>query len=215
MGACCGVRRSSNEQIVHDFWSGLQFRSKYNSTEYLVKVKAALADFKNPEKNEIRKEFKSSTLDDKTCQVVFEDIQTWHGRQVFIYCYFLLKRDDKTKENFLELIKEVGLTSLVSGDKVKKSLLYDIFLGYISSISRECIEKVGANKTDMDLKDVYSEENIRGLADKKMPKEDIAVIDFFSNVYPYINNDDAIRDDLMDIYVEKNKKKEQPKETKK
>jgi hypothetical protein len=202
MGACMDSR-SANESLVHEFWIDMYFR-RNNSSEFLEKARLALQDYNNPDKNLIRQQFKTSNLDEQTCQEMYLSLQRLHQRHLFLYFFFLLKVDERTKENFVELIKLISLNvGFFNGDRVRKIQLYDIFYGYVTCITRECIDRIsGMKQDDINLKEVYSKANIKILAERKMPKEDITIERFWEEIFCYLNNDVKIRDDLFVLYEE-------------
>jgi hypothetical protein len=204
----CHCSRSANEALINEFWDTLSIRTKNTSTEYLEKVKRALAD-RNPD-NELRREFKSHLLDDSKCVEVWSLLRTWHRNELYIYIFLLLKKDNNTRANFEELCKEVGI-DLISGDRIRADVLSNMFYNYCSCVSKECYDYLKPQADGVDLKEVYSNINLAALTEKRVPKEDITLNDFFETLYPYLNNDDRIRDDLIEIYKEKKKRKEEVK----
>jgi hypothetical protein len=204
MGSC-NCARSANEALINEFWDTLNFRSKNNSTEYVIKAKKALAD-RNPD-SELRREFKSHLLDDSKCAEVWGLLKTWHRNELYIYLFLLLKKDTKTQENFIELIQETNV-DLIAGDMIRADVLSNMFYNYASCISKECYDYLKPQSNGVDLKEVYSNSNLSALVEKKMPKQDISLKEFFTNLYPYLNNDDKIRDDLLEVYYERKRKGE-------
>jgi hypothetical protein len=198
----CTCTRSANEALIHDFWDTLEFRIKNTSTDYLAKAKLAISD-RNPD-SQLRKEFKSHLLDQSKCIEVWGLLKTWHRNELYIYLFLLLKKDIRTKENFIELVKETNI-DLIDGDKVRHDVLSTMFINYASCISKECYDYLKPEVKGVDLKEVYSNANLAALSEKKMPKKDISVAEFFDKIYPYLNNDDAIRDDLLAVYYERKK----------
>jgi hypothetical protein len=201
----CYCTRSSNEALINEFWDTLQFRTKNTSSDYLIKAKKALSD-RNPD-SELRKEFRSHLLDESKCVEVWGLLKTWHRNELYIYLFLLLKQDSKTKENFVELINETNV-DLIEGEMIKSAVLSSMFTNYASCISKECYNYLKPQSNGVDLKEVYSNPNLKALAEKKMPKHDISLNDFFQSIYPYLNNDDKIRADLLEVYYERKGKGE-------
>jgi hypothetical protein len=204
----CHCSRSANEALINEFWDTLHVRTRNTSNSYLDKVKKALSD-RNPD-NELRREFKSHLLDDSKCIEVWGLLRTWHRNELYVYIFLLLKRDTNTRDNFIELCKEVNI-DLIAGDRIRADVLSNMFYNYISCISKECYDYLKPQSDGVDLKDVYSNMNLAALTEKRMPKEDITLNDFFDNLLPYLGNDDRIRDDLIEVYKEKQKRRDEVK----
>jgi hypothetical protein len=196
----CSCTRSANEALINEFWNTLEFRTKNNSTDFLNKAKKAISD-RNPD-SELRREFKSHLVDEIKCIEIWGLLKSWHRNELFIYLFFLLKKDDRTDENFLELVKETGI-DLVAGDKIRKDVFANLFYNYASCISKECFDYLKPQADDIDLREVYSNDNLTILTEKRMLKGEITLNDFYENIMPYLNNDNRIREELFEVYYEK------------
>jgi hypothetical protein len=201
----CNCTRSTNEALINEFWDTLKVRTGNNSTDYLAKAKKALAD-RNPD-SDLRREFKSHLLDETKCIEIWGLLKSWHRNELYIYIFLLLKKDSKTQENFIELVKETNI-DLIVNDKIRRDVLFNLFYNYASCISKECWDYLKPATEGLDLKEVFSNANLAILAEKRIPKDDITIKDFFENLYPYLNNDDRIRDDLLAVHAD-NKRKAQ------